>query len=142
MIFFFFKGHTRFRTLDSEDESIFHFVDNRSIPLHKKFYFRVFPEGPVKIIFSKTRDQLNKTITFNIDLDETTVEGAACNFNYSLIESTKLELKSINDIEITITQSKINYQDKIIIQGIFDELNFIGFDSELPATWIVQKSNF
>ena len=141
-MFFFFKGHTRFRTLDSEDESIFHFVDNRSIPLHKKFSFRVFPEGPVKIIFSKTRDQLNKTITFNIDLDETTVEGAGCNFNYSLIESTKLELKSINDIEITITHSKINYQDKIIIQGIFDELNFIGFDSELPATWIVQKSNF
>ena len=75
-------------------------------------------------------------------MDETTVEGAGCNFNYSLIESTKLELKSINDIEITITQSKINYQDKIILQGIFDELNFIGFDSELPATWIVQKSNF
>ena len=75
-------------------------------------------------------------------MDETTVEGAGCNFNYSLIESTKLELKSIDDIEITITHSKINYQDKIIIQGIFDELNFIGFDSELPATWIVQKSNF
>ena len=75
-------------------------------------------------------------------MDETTVEGAGCNYNYFLKESTKLELKSINDIEITITQSKINYQDKIIIQGIFDELNFIGFDSELPATWIVQKSNF
>ena len=74
-------------------------------------------------------------------MDETTVEGAGCNFNYSLQDSTKLELKSINDLEITITQSKINYQDKIIIQGIFDELNFIGFDSELPATWIVQKSN-
>ena len=104
---------------------------------------RVYPEGPVKIIFSKTRNQLNKTITFNIDLDETTVEGAGCNFNYSLRESTIfLKLKSINDIEITITKSKINYQDKIIIHGIFDELNFIGFDSELPATWIVQKSSF
>ena len=145
MIDFFssFKGHTRFRTLDGEDESIFHFVDNRSIPLHKKFSLRVYPEGPVKIIFSKTRDQLNKTITLNIDLDETTVEGAGCNFNYSLRESTIfLKLKSINDIEITITKSKINYQDKIIIHGIFDELNFIGFDSELPASWIVQKSSF
>ena len=140
---YFFKGHARFITVEGGDQSIFHFVDNRSIPLHKKFSFRVVPEGPVKVIFSKTKEQLNKTITFMIEMDETTVEGEGCNFSYSLKESTrKLELKSINEMEMTITRNVINFQDKIIINGSFDELNFIGFESTLPASWIVQKSRF
>ena len=105
--------------------------------------FRVFPEGPVEVIFSKTREQHNKTISFYIEVDETTVEGVGCDFNYSSKESKNiLKLNSINDMEISITNRIINYQDKIIINGIFDELNFIGFNSELPASWIVQKSNF
>ena len=127
--------------MDGGDRSIFHFVDNRSVPLHKKFSFRVVPEGPVKVILSKTRDQLNKSISFMIEIDETTVEGVGCDFNYSLKESTrKLELKSINDMEMTITKNEINYQDRVIINGNFDELNFIGFESAMPASWIVQKS--
>ena len=135
------KGHARFKTPENEDFSVFHFVDNSSIPLHKKFFFRVFPEGPVKLTFSKTRDQLNNTITFNINKDGTSVEEFGCNFNFSLNEpSLKVNLKSINDIEITITDTKINFEDKIIINGNFEELKFIGFDSELPASWIVQKS--
>ena len=78
-----------------------------------------------------------------IEIDETTVEGVGCNFDYSLKESTrKLELKSINNMEMTITKNEINFQDKIIINGSFDELNFIGFESALPASWIVQKSDF
>ena len=78
-----------------------------------------------------------------IEIDETTVEGDGCNFSYSLKESTrKLELKSINEMEMTITRNVINFQDKIIINGSFDELNFIGFESTLPASWIVQKSRF
>ena len=141
--FVLFEGHARFTTLEGGDQSIFHFVDNRSIPLHKKFSFRVIPEGPVKVIFSKTKEQLNKTITFMIEMDETTVEGEGCNFSYSLKESTrKLELKSINEMEMIITRNEINFQDKIIINGSFDELNFIGFESVLPASWIVQKSRF
>ena len=97
----------------------------------------------MKVILSKTRDQLNKFITFHIKIDETTVEGVGCDFNYSMKESINaLELHSINDMEISITNQSINYQDRIIINGIFDELNFIGFYSELPASWIVQKSNF
>ena len=77
-----------------------------------------------------------------IEIDETTVEGFGCNFTYLLKETTrKLELESINELEMTITRNEINFQDKIIINGSFDELNFIGFDSVLPASWIVQKSN-
>ena len=78
-----------------------------------------------------------------IEIDETTVEGFGCDFSYSLKESTrKLELKSINNMEMTITRNEINFQDRIIINGSFDELNFIGFESALPASWIVQKSDF
>ena len=78
-----------------------------------------------------------------IEKDETTVEGEGCNFNYSLKESTRqLELKSINEMEMTITRNEINFQDRIIINGSFDELNFIGFESALSASWIVQKSRF
>ena len=78
-----------------------------------------------------------------IEIDETTVEGVGCNFTYLSKESTrKLELKSINEMEMTITRNEINFQDKIIINGSFDELNFIGFESVLPASWIVQKSDF
>ena len=137
----FTKGHARFKTPENRDDSVLHFVDNSSIPLHKKFYIRVYPEGPVKLTFSKTKDQLNKTLTFNIGMDETIVEEFGCNFDFSLNEpSQKVNLKSINDIEITITDTKINFEDKIIINGSFEELKFIGFDSELPASWIVQKS--
>ena len=136
-------GHARFTSGLAGENSIFHFVDNRSIPLHKKFSFRVFPDGPVKIIFSKTRDQINKTITFNIDVDGTTVEEVGCNFDYSLNDAAAvLKLKSINDIEITITGSEINFEDRIIINGTFEDLNFIEFQSEQPASWIVQKSIF
>ena len=78
-----------------------------------------------------------------IEIDETTVEGVGCNFSYSLkVSNRKLELKSINNMEMTITRNEINFQDKIIINGSFDELNFIGFESALPASWIVQKSDF
>ena len=95
----------------------------------------------MKVTFSKTIDQLNKTITFNVDKDETTVEEFGCDFNFSLNEpSQRVKLNSINDMEITITEKTINFQDKIIINGNFEELKFIGFDSELPASWIVQKS--
>ena len=95
----------------------------------------------MKVTFSKTKDQLNKTITFNIDKDETTVEEFGCNFNFSLnVPSQRVKLNSINDMEITITDKTINFQDKIIINGNFEELKFIGFASELPASWIVQKS--
>ena len=138
------KGHARFRTgSEEEDESTFHFVDNRSIPLNKKVSFRVFPEGPVKVILSKTRDQLNNSIIFYIEEEETTVEGVGCNFDYLSNESsaTILKLNSINDIEISITKSEINYQDRIVIKGLFEDLKFIGFDSDLQASWIVQKSN-
>ena len=138
-----FKGHARFRTGSEEkDESTFHFVDNRSIPLNKKISFRVFPEGPVKVILSQTRDQLNNSIIFYIKEEETTIEGVGCTFNHLSDESnaTILKLNSINDMEISITKSEINYQDKIIIKGLFDDLNFIGFYSELHASWIVQKS--
>ena len=137
----FTKGHARFKTPENRDDSVFHFVDNSSIPLQKKFYVRVYPEGPVKLTFSKTKDQLNKTVTFNIGTDETIVEEFGCNFDFSLNEpSQKVNLNSINDIEITITDTKINFEDKITINGSFEELKFIGFDSELPASWIVQKS--
>ena len=51
-----------------------------------------------------------------IEIDETTVEGFGCNFTYLLKETTrKMELESINEMEMTITRNEINFQDKIII---------------------------
>ena len=78
-----------------------------------------------------------------LKMDETSIDAIGCEFNYLINEKPpKFIFDEINDIEVTITEDKISFQDNIWINGSFGELNFIGFDSVLPSSWVVQKSKF
>ena len=132
--------HTRFSTSKDEVENIFHFVSTKSKPIKKTFNIRVIPEDSVQIIFSKSKNLTNGTVSFI--LKEVGMEVASKGFKleYKKNESFNSKLNFINDIEILFTEKEINIQNKVKIEGHFGELHFIGFNSTKPAFWIVKKS--
>ena len=132
--------HTRFTTSKDEVENIFHFVSTKSKPIKKTFNIRVIPEDSVQIIFSKSKNLTNGTVSFILKVDQMEVLLKGFKLEYKKNESFHSKFNLINDIEIMFTEKEINIQNKVQIEGHFGELHFIGFSSLRPAYWIVKKS--
>lgn len=132
--------HTRFTTSKDEAENIFHFVSTKSKPIKKNFNIRVIPEDSVQIIFSKSKNLTNGTVSFILKEGGMEVASKGFKLEYKKNESFHSKLNFINDIEILFTEREINIQNKVKIEGHFGELQFIGFNSTKPAFWIVKKS--
>ena len=108
------------------------------------FQGRVFPKDTFSVVFSKTRAQDDQALTFSFSPTQTTVTGLE---SETWNENSIFEFGTLNDFAITFTNNSIVFintktESSIAISGgIYEELRFIGFHSDVLTTWIMLESN-
>ena len=136
-----FSVHQKFSTsLDSpRNQTIFHFRANHS-QLETVLMSRVFSKESFSITFSTNRAQDDLHLTFSFQQDRTTLTGSQTKV---WKEKSIFEFGKLNDFEIEFNNKFIIFNNEnasITINGIFENLKFIGFYSEKPTSWIVSQS--
>ena len=106
------------------------------------FQVRIFPKGSVEIAFTNTRNQTNHTVVWMLQNTGTTIYH---NGSKTADEESIIKYNELNDIHISFTTTQITVKNldhkKITITGDYHFLRFIGFDSTLDSSWVVQESN-
>ena len=105
--------------------------------MEKEFPVRIFPKGSVKIAFSNTKNQTNHTVVFML---ENTRSAIYQNGSRIRDEVAIISYNTLNDVHISFTKTQITLNKKINITGDYHFLRFIGFDSMLDSSWVVQES--
>ena len=129
------SGYIRFRTPSPQKHS-YHFISNKTL-LEKEFRVRIFPKGPVQIAFTNTQNQTNHTLVIMLENTKTTIFQ---NGSKSKDEVSMIKYNTLNDIHIRFTKAEISVNKHLFINGDFHFLRFIGFDSTLDSSWVVQES--
>ena len=107
------------------------------------FQGRVFPKDTFSVVFSKTRAQDDQALTFSFSPTQTTASGLE---SQTWNEKSIFKFGSLNDFAITFTNNSIVFintktESSIALSGgVYEELRFIGFHSDILTTWILLES--
>ena len=112
--------------------------------MDSNFQGRVFPKDIFSVTFSKTRAQDDPVLTFSFAPTQTTVTGLE---SQTWDGDSIFEFGSLNDFTVAFTNNTIVFTNikteayVAISGGIYEELRFIGFHSDILTTWIMLESN-
>ena len=107
------------------------------------FQGRVFPKDTFSVVFSQSRAQDVQALTFTFSPTVTTVTGLE---SQTWNDNSIFEFGSLNDFSISFTNNSIVFSNTktessiAISGGVYEELRFIGFHSDVLTTWIVLES--
>ena len=141
---YYFTVHKKFsssKDVDKED-TIFYFRSNHSL-VESDFQGRVFPKDTFSVVFSQSRAQDVQALTFTFSPAQTTVTGLE---SQTWNENSIFEFGSLNDFTISFSNNSIVFSNikteaSIAISGgIYEELRFIGFHSDILTTWVLLES--